>query len=138
MYPGIYLPNNLSDGVTGNRHGFRAINFSDQSLGGVQGNGIFAGYRWFDKNGYTPLFPFGHGLSYTQFGYSGLAIQPAGDGYDVTFVVKNIGSVAGSEVPQVYLGEPLNPPVPMAVKSLVGFKRIELAPGESQHGKLHI
>jgi beta-glucosidase-like glycosyl hydrolase len=134
MYPGIYLPGFL--GV--NSHGYRTINYSDQALGGIQGNGIFQGYRWFDKNDFTPLFPFGHGLSYTEFEYSDLAVQPAGDGYDVTFVVKNVGPVAGIEVPQVYVGQPLNPPVPMAEKALAGFERIELAAGEYRQVTLHI
>src|SRR5512136_2011989 len=68
MYPGIYLPGFLGT----NLHGYRTINYSNQILGEIGGNGIFQGYRWLDKNGYTPLFPFGHGLSYTRFDYSGL------------------------------------------------------------------
>ena len=55
-------------------------------------NGIFQGYRWYDKHGVAPLFPFGHGLSYTQFAYSGCARRPrAGGGFDVTFDVSNTG-----------------------------------------------
>ena len=88
MYPGIYTPNNLGTAL----HGFRTINFSNQSLGGVQGNGIFVGYKWFDKNGYTPLFPFGYGLSYTTFAFSNETAVPSGDGVDVSFDVKNTGT----------------------------------------------
>jgi beta-glucosidase len=134
LYPGIYTPNNLGTAL----HGFRTINFSDQTLGGVQGNGIFTGYRWFDENGYTPLFPFGYGLSYTTFAYSHPAVQLTDDGLDVSFDVKNTGSVAGDEVPQVYIGAPGSAPVPMAVNALAAFQRITLGPGETQHLTLHL
>ena len=74
-------------------------------LGGVQGNGIFQGYRWFDKNGYTPLFPFGHGLSYTNFEYRNLMVKPESDGtVHVNFIVRNKSNVAGAIVAQVYVG----------------------------------
>jgi beta-glucosidase len=138
MYPGIYLPNNLSDGVSGNRHGFRTINFSNQVLGGVQGNGIFTGYRWFDENGYTPLFPFGHGLSYTTFAYSHLNVTPTLGPTTVSFDVTNSGPVAGDEVPQVYVGSPASPPVPMAVQALAGFQRISLDPGQTKHVTIEV
>jgi len=100
--------------------------------------GIFVGYRWYDANGIQPLFPFGHGLSYTRFDYSDLKIHPEGDGFAVSFRVRNVGQVNGAEVPQVYLGPPSSAPVPMAPKQLVGFERIELGPGESEKVKLHI
>jgi beta-glucosidase len=128
-YPGIYAPNNLVTAL----HGFRTINFSDQTLGGVQGNGIFTGYRWFDEHGYTPLFPFGYGLSYTTFAYSNESAKLVDDGLDVSFDVQNTGPVTGDEVPQVYLGAPASSPVTMAVRALGGFQRITLAPGETQH-----
>jgi beta-glucosidase len=134
LYPGIYTPNNLGTAL----HGYRTINFSDQTLGGVQGNGIFTGYRWFDKNGYTPLFPFGYGLSYTTFAYSQPSAKLTDDGLDVSFDVKNTGSVAGDEVPQVYIGAPASALVPMAVRALAGFQRITLAPGETQHLTIHM
>ena len=138
MYPGIYQPGFLWNEATGQLHSYRTINYSDQIFGGVQGNGIFQGYRWFDKNDYAPLFPFGHGLSYTTFDYSGLSVAPAGDGLDVSFMVKNTGSVAGAEVPQVYVGKYAFTPVPMAEKALAGFERIELAPGESKQVMIHV
>ena len=134
MYPGIYLPGFLGT----NLHSYRTINYSDQESGGVQGNGIFQGYRWFDKNGYDPLFPFGHGLSYTQFDYSDLQVTPTSDGLDVSFKLQNIGSVVGDEVPQVYLGEPITNPVPMPVKLLAAFDRITLNPGEIKSVTLHV
>jgi beta-glucosidase len=110
---------------------------------GVEGQatydeGIFVGYRWYDAENIEPLFPFGHGLSYTTFAYDGLKVQPAGDGLDVTFRVRNTGSVPGVEVPQVYLGPPSDPPVPMAVRQLVGFDRVALGPGERREVTVHI
>ena len=55
---------------------------------GAYSEGIFVGYRWYDKQRIEPLFPFGHGLSYTTFAYSGLSVRPAGDGYDVKFTIR--------------------------------------------------
>jgi beta-glucosidase-like glycosyl hydrolase/enterochelin esterase-like enzyme len=134
MYPGIYLPGFLGT----NLHNYRTINYSDQVLGGIQGNGIFQGYRWFDKYDYTPLFPFGHGLSYTQFEYTNLKVTPTSDGLDVQFNLKNIGSVVGDEVPQVYIGTPITAPVPMPVKLLAAFERFTLNPGESMTVTLQV
>ena len=100
--------------------------------------GILVGYRWYDARGIEPLFPFGHGLSYTTFAYDGLSVRPAGDGLDVAFTVRNTGTRAGAEVAQVYLGPVANPPAPMTMKSLAGFRRIELAAGESRDVTVHV
>jgi beta-glucosidase len=102
--------------------------------------GIFTGYRFFDQEGITPLFPFGHGLSYTTFRYSGLTITPSGGGLDVGFDVTNTGPVAGAAVPQVYLGPAPSVPagVQQAPRSLAGFDRVELAPGETKQLVVHI
>lgn len=103
--------------------------------------GIYVGYRWFDKKDIEPLFPFGYGLSYTKFEYSGLKVAPVGDdGVDVTFQLKNSGEVVGDEVPQVYLGAPSDQPagVQLAVHALAGFDRITLSPGESRTVSLHL
>jgi beta-glucosidase len=105
---------------------------------GVYSEGIFVGYRWYDQQKIEPLFPFGHGLTYTTFGYSGLNVRPATDGYDVTFTVKNTGTREGVDVPQVYIGPPEKAPAPMALKKLVGFERISLAPGQSRQVKVHV
>jgi beta-glucosidase len=100
--------------------------------------GIFVGYRWYDAQDIAPLFAFGHGLSYTEFRYSKLRVRRGGDGLDVSFRVRNVGSRRGTEAPQVYAGPPPNPPVPMAVKSLAAFDRIELAPGQARRVTLHV
>jgi beta-glucosidase len=93
--------------------------------------GVDVGYRWYDRHSIEPLFPFGHGLSYTRFEYSGLIIQPNGDGLDVTFTIRNAGSRAGSEVAQVYVGSG-------PVRSLAGFQRVNLRPGASVRSSIHV
>lgn len=100
--------------------------------------GILVGYRWYDAQDIEPLFPFGHGLSYTTFAYQDLDVRRAGDGFDVAFTVRNSGARTGAEVPQVYLGPVADPPAPMAVKSLAGFQRVVLAPGESRRITVHV
>lgn len=100
--------------------------------------GIAVGYRWYDQEHIEPLFPFGHGLSYTRFEYSGVFVKRVANGFDVTFTVRNTGSREGAEVPQVYLGPVEGSPVPMVPKSLVGFRRIELAPCQTARITIHV
>jgi beta-glucosidase len=103
--------------------------------------GIFNGYRWYDQQGITPLFSFGHGISYTTFEYSNLKVQSSKTGVDVTFNLKNNGSVAGSEVPQIYLGPPAKqlPEVTQyAPLKLAGFERVQLSPGQSTSLQIHL
>ena len=65
---------------------------------------IYVGYRWFETFGKDKvLYPFGYGLSYTQFAYSNLAIAKKGDAYSVTFDIKNVGERDGEEVAQLYI-----------------------------------
>ncbi|HMI19936.1 MAG TPA: fibronectin type III-like domain-contianing protein, partial [Sphingomonas sp.] len=103
----------------------------------IQSEGIFVGYRYYDHRNIAPLFPFGHGLSYTSFAYSDLKISRTDIGFDVEFTLRNVGSRLGSEVPQVYLG-PSVADIPMPPKALAGFARIELEPGASQTVRIHI
>lgn len=100
--------------------------------------GIFVGYRWYDSNSLVPLFPFGHGLSYTTFGYSGLSTTSRPTGTDVRVQVRNTGSRVGTEVVQVYVSPQGRTPVPMAPKALAAFERVTLAPGEQRALMLHI
>jgi beta-glucosidase len=118
----------------------------ERSPDGIHGvtmfsEGIFIGYRWFDKQDIQPLFPFGYGLSYTKFKYSDLQAMPASDGgLTVRLSIENVGKVYGDEVPQVYLGAPDDPPVgaQFAVRALAGFDRIGLKPGESKQIIIHV
>jgi beta-glucosidase len=102
--------------------------------------GIYIGYRFFDKEGIKPLFPFGYGLSYTTFRYSHLKLRPASGGLNVTFTVANTGSVPGTAVPQVYVGPAPSVPagVQQADRSLAGFDRITLAAHHSRTVTLHL
>jgi beta-glucosidase len=119
----------------------------ERSSNGVDGKttfseGIFEGYRWFDAQKIEPLFPFGFGLSYTTFDYSGLKVECAKDGgLNVRFRLLNSGPVASDEVPQVYLDAPQNPQghsAQFAVRALVAFDRVHLNAGESKVLTLHV
>jgi beta-glucosidase len=103
--------------------------------------GLDIGYRYFDATNETPLYPFGYGLSYTAFAYSGMHTTRASDGgLNVTFTVKNTGSAAGTAVPQVYLGAPATIPsgVQFAGNALAAYGRVTLAPGQSRTVSLHV
>src|SRR6266568_4238074 len=95
--------------------------------------GIDVGYRWYGANNLTPLFPFGFGLSYTQFAFSNLQIAPGTvDGtqdVQVSATVTNTGQRSGSDVAQLYLGDPAASGEPP--RQLAGFQRVNLAPGAS-------
>ncbi len=92
--------------------------------------GLFMGYRGYQKNGVEPLFPFGFGLSYTTFEYSDIAVKKEGDKYVLTFDVKNAGKVAGAEVAQVYVGDDQSS-LARPEMELKGFEKVFLHPGES-------
>ena len=91
--------------------------------------GVFVGYRHFDTRGIEPLFPFGHGLSYTSFIYENLRI----DGMDILLEVTNAGNRAGAEVVQLYVGDPASS-VERPLKELKGFKKEYLEP--EQKGRM--
>jgi beta-glucosidase len=90
--------------------------------------GVKVGYKWYDAENKPVLFPFGYGLSYTTYSYSGLKVTP-GTETTVTFTVKNTGSRAGTEIAQVYAALPASAGEPP--KRLVGWSRVKLNPGES-------
>jgi beta-glucosidase len=111
--------------------------------------GVDVGYRYYDATNETPLFPFGYGLSYTSFAFSHLNVTPqevhngtsgpgpascrcngqSGDQVTVSARVTNTGPVAGSEVAQLYLGDPAAASEPP--RQLKGFQKVTLQPGES-------
>jgi len=112
----------------------------ERSAAGVEkkttfSEGVNVGYRWFDKQGTAPLFPFGFGLSYTKFEYSNLIVHSAeGGGLFIGMKVKNAGTVAGDEVMQVYLGAPEPEPkgAGFPVHALAAFDRVHLDAGQSR------
>lgn len=97
--------------------------------------GFDVGYKWYDVNGYTPLLPFGYGLSYTTFSFSNAALvnnlsSASNPNFQVTFTLTNTGTVSGAEVGQVYLGLPASTGEPP--RRLVGWHKLSLQPGASQ------
>jgi beta-glucosidase len=121
----------------------------------VYAEGLLVGYRWFDTKNIEPQYPFGFGLSYTTFEYSGLKLVPGETGVTVEFELKNTGAVAGAEVAQVYVHpekpaalryaqspkgaslaapyrHPENAGVPRPEKELKGFQKVFLQAGQTQ------
>jgi beta-glucosidase len=103
--------------------------------------GYNVGYKWFDSNGLTPLFPFGFGLSYTTFSITNPAVvnnlsSASKPNFQVTFTLANTGNMAGAEVAQVYLGMPpaLNEPP----KRLVAWQKVKLDAGATQNATIEI
>lgn len=114
--------------------------FPGTGLHVTYGEGLFVGYRWYDARDLPVQFPFGHGLSYTTFAYSGLtaAAGPAdGAGVVVRVTVANTGGVAGREVVQCYVSVP-GSQVPRAPRALAAFAVVDLAPGESREVVLRV
>jgi beta-glucosidase len=103
--------------------------------------GLDVGYKWYQAQGETPLFPFGFGLSYTNFGFSGLSVPSAASGSadpvnspdqvvaTVRATVTNTGSRSGTEVAQLYLGDPSSAGEP--ARQLRGFQQVQLGAGQS-------
>jgi beta-glucosidase len=110
-------------------------NYPGERLHVAYAEGIYVGYRGFDKRDVEPLFPFGHGLSYTKFDYSGLKIMPAkvpaGKLVVVTMQVRNSGSRAGAEIVQLYVHD-VKASVDRPLKELKGFQRVTLNSGEER------
>ena len=95
--------------------------------------GIFVGYRGYDHWNTAPLYPFGHGLSYTTFDITDMNVgNMQNDELPVTFTLKNTGSREGAQVVQVYVGCKHNCPVERPVRELKQFEKINLKPGESK------
>ncbi len=98
------------------------------------GEGLFVGYRYYDARDVAPLFPFGHGLSYTRFAYSQLKVPARvrhGVQFEVRVTVKNTGPRLGKEVVQLYLSRP-GASLPRPPKELRGFSKVALKPGQAQ------
>lgn len=102
---------------------------------GQYSEGVFVGYRHFDKENIAPQFPFGHGLSYTTFEYSSLRLSHTrirqGESIAVDVQVKNTGHREGAEVVQLYIQD-VNSTVPRPLKELKGFDKVSLRPGQTK------
>ncbi|MFV0137271.1 beta-glucosidase family protein [Streptomyces sp. HMX87] len=107
---------------------------------GVQrySEGVHTGHRWYDAHGVRPLFPFGHGLSYTSFSYAQPEARPARGGLDVSFTVRNTGAREGVAVPQVYVGPSPDLRLDQPVRALAGYRRLTLRAGERRRITVHI
>ncbi|MDW5594215.1 glycoside hydrolase family 3 C-terminal domain-containing protein [Conexibacter stalactiti] len=116
-----------------------SLQFGNEDPTTVFDEGIFIGYRGYDERGLTPLFPFGHGLSYTEFGYSRLQVSNprlatrsrAGRDGRVRVLVRNEGERTGTEIVQVYHGE-LPAQVDTPPRQLLGWARVTLRPGQQR------
>ena len=94
--------------------------------------GVDVGYRGYERKNITPLFAFGHGLSYTTFAYSSPKVVQRGDSVFVSLTLKNTGTRAGEEVAQVYAGPSPTVTAQQSLRKLVGFQKVSLEAGESK------
>jgi len=105
------------------------------------GEGLLVGYRWYDTRRVEPAFPFGHGLSYTEFSYSDLSVSvTAGEtvpGIRVSLQLTNTGPVEGTEVVQLYAAAPAGD-APRPEQELRAFQKVNLAPGETRNVALQL
>ncbi|MBN1384742.1 MAG: glycoside hydrolase family 3 C-terminal domain-containing protein [Elusimicrobia bacterium] len=150
LYPGQEGGNAIADILLGNMNPSGKLPFTfpkkledNPSYANYPGSGgkvhynedIFVGYRHYDTRNVEPLFPFGHGLSYTEFEYSNLEISPEeikkGGTVTVSLDVENIGKREGKEVVQLYVQD-VESSVERPVKELKGFRKINLKPGEKK------
>jgi len=103
--------------------------------------GVFVGYRHFDRSEVKPLFPFGFGLSYTKFQYSDLQVIPASSDLNapviVSFNIKNVGQREGAEIAELYVGDS-HASVPRPAKELKAFTKVNLQPGDSKRISLQL
>jgi beta-glucosidase len=127
----VTFPVSLSDGPLQTAAQYPGLSEPGDAVGPHSSytEGLLVGYRWYDAKNIAPLFPFGYGLSYTTFRYSGVAVKPTASGAAVTFKLTNTGTRAGAEVAQVYVGDPASVAEPP--KQLEAFRRVTLSPGQS-------
>jgi len=130
QYPGIFA-NGTTTRSPGDTTSIRQVSYSE---------GLAVGYKWYDSQNIAPLFPFGFGLSYTNFSYNGgVTATPTTNGVHpikVSFFVTNSGAVAGTETSQVYLTLPRTTGEPG--KRLVGYTQVSLKPGKSKSVQITI
>ncbi len=108
------------------------LGYKDAGLKVPYSEGVFTGYRWYDAHAINPLYPFGHGLSYTSFAYSDFTVKANAQGrQEATLTVRNTGKVDGDEIVQFYV-EPQQSRLPRPVRELKGFRRVSLKVGEAK------
>ena len=94
---------------------------------------IYVGYRWYDLRKMDVLFPFGHGLSYSEFNYTDIKVQDLDKGeFEISCVIENTGKVSAKEVVQLYVAPKDISKFPRAIQELKAFRKIELIPGQRQ------
>jgi beta-glucosidase len=127
----VTFPVKLSDDPLQTASQYPGVSEPGDSVGphSSYSEGLLVGYRWYDAEHIAPLYPFGYGLSYTTFRYSGISVRRTGGGATVTLTVTNTGNRAGADVPQVYVGDP--PAVGEPPEQLEGFQRVSLSPDQS-------
>ncbi len=126
------FPRSEADLPTKTAEQYPGIKGADGHYTAKYSEGVFVGYRHYDQNRVAPLFPFGHGLAYTTYAYSGLAVAP-GDGGNlvVSANITNTGTRFGGEIVQLYVGAPASAPVPIPPQQLKGFTKARVAPGQT-------
>lgn len=128
----VSFPVNENDWFSGNTTEYPGVNGVM-----VYSEKLLVGYKWYDAKNIAPLWPFGHGLSYTTFVYSNLQVQGTiWDELYITCSIQNTGSIWGAEVAQLYLGFPESAGEPP--KLLRGFEKLEIAPGSSQQALFNL
>lgn len=111
--------------------------YTKDGISNTYSEGVFVGYRWFQKQNINVQYPFGFGLSYSSFEYSNLKIDAAAWPVTVTVQLKNTGKVMAAEIAQLYVGTE-NSTVKRPVSELKGFQKIKLAAGESRELKFQL
>jgi beta-glucosidase len=109
-------------------------NFPGENNQVMYGEGIYLGYRHYEKAKVAPLFPFGHGLSYTTFQYTNNRVSSPVfcDSFTVSVDITNTGKCFGKESVQFYLAQMSKPGLPRPVKELKGFAKVALEPGQTK------
>lgn len=117
------------------------LHYPGENLRHHYGEGLFVGYRYYDKRGMTPQFPFGFGLSYTRFSYASLTLSASqvreGDTLQVAFDLTNVGDRVGKEIVQLYVAAPAGELL-REVRALKAFRKVTLAAGETQRVELSL
>jgi beta-glucosidase len=113
------------------------LNYRTENGRTLYGEDVYVGYRWYEMLDLPVLYPFGHGLSYTKFEFSGLEVEKGTSELDISVNVKNTGDRDGAEVVQVYVAQK-NPSIRRPKKELKGFKKVWLKKGEVKVVKVSI